>query len=470
MGTRLWPWSRQSFPKQFLNLIDDESLLQATVNRLAGFPIDVKTVALGNEEHRFLVAEQLGPLKIGFQEIVLEPVGRNTAPVAIVAALRTLALYGPDVLVLLTPADHHMADPDGYRVAIERAIPAARDGRVVAFGIPVVRAETGLGYIQVGGELAGTSGIFSIVSFKEKPDAKTAAKFILDDSYLWNAGIFLFQPQTLIDIASAHRSDMVDACRKACENGTADGVFFRLDECAFSAIGAESFDCALMEDIGDNGAVVPMSVGWTDLGSWESVRRGVMAEKDRGNTTRGPVETFACSGTLGLSDGPLVVAHGLEDAVIVANHDAVYVAAAGVSQDLSYIVDELDRKGRAQAATHLKVFRPWGWYQTISTGDGFEVREIVVKPGGQLSLQLHHHRSEHWVVVRGQAHVTVGEKVKFVSENESVYVPQGTKHRLENLGETPMHLIEVQTGSHLAEDDIVRFEDRYGRIVGRQKN
>lgn len=462
-GTRLWPWSRKSFPKQFLSLLGDASLLQATVDRLAGLDANVSTIAFAGEEHRFLIAEQLGSTKLGYDGIVLEPEGRNTAPVAVIAALRALEQSGPEAVVLLAPADHHIADAALYRSAVEKAIPAARSGRIVTFGVTPGYASTAFGYIRPGAELPDYEAFHAISLFHEKPDAKTAKAFLEEGGYLWNSGIFLFSPEALLEIASAVRPELVTLCRQACGEGRQDGDFFRLDAESFTGIAEESFDRAVMENIGEKGAVTAFPGGWSDIGSWEAVRERAANGFACGANGQGRVETFDCSEVLGLSDGPLVVAHGLKDVIIVADNDAVYVASASASPRLGDIVPELERRGLTEASTHLKIYRPWGWYKRIEIGEGFEVREIVVKPGGQLSLQMHNHRSEHWVVVRGTARVTLGEEVRLLRENESVYVPVKTKHRLENPGDTPMHLIEVQTGSYLSEDDIIRFEDRYGR-------
>lgn len=465
-GTRLWPWSRKSFPKQFIALLDDVSLLQATVDRLDGLSANISTIAFASEEHRFLIAEQLSSTKLGYDEIVLEPEGRNTAPVAVMAALKALDRAGSDALVLLAPSDHHIADATLYKATIEKALPIARSGRIVTFGIAPEHPSTAFGYIRPGPELPEYEAFREISRFTEKPDAQTAAAF-LEEGYLWNTGIFLFAPEALLEIASICRPDMVERCRQAYGKGSRDGDFYRLDAESFSGLAAESFDRAVMENIGRHGAVTQFAGGWTDVGSWETVRARAVDGFAGLTEGQGSVETFDCTGVLGLSDGPLVVAHGLEDTIIVADTDAVYVASAGASAGLSNIVPELERRGLSQASAHLHVYRPWGCYKRIRIGEGYEVREIVVKPGGQLSLQMHNHRSEHWVVVRGVARVTIGDEVRLLRENESVYVPVKTKHRLENPGETPMHLIEVQTGSHLSEDDIVRFEDRYGRLNGR---
>lgn len=460
-GTRLWPWSRRSYPKQFLNLGGEHSLLQETADRLLGLEVDIRTIAFGNEEHRFLIADQLRETRVGFTEIVLEPEGRNTAPVAVLAALRAEALAGPDALVLLSAADHYMGNPEGYRAAIAAAAPEALAGRIVTFGITPNRPETGYGYIELGEAVEGAAGLHRIASFREKPDLATAEEYLGRGTFHWNAGIFLFTPRTLLALAEALQPEMLMLCRRALDGAVRDLDFVRLDAGPFLEIGKISFDYAFMERIGDRGAILPIDIGWSDIGAWDALR-DLYGDGEKGYVA-GPVETFDCRNVVALSDGPLVVAQGLTDTVIVANHDAVYVGAAGASQNMSAIVKELERRGRRQAVTHEKVHRPWGWYQTINFGARFQVKEIVVKPGAQLSLQSHNHRSEHWIVVKGTARVTIDSEVKLVTENQSVYIPLGSVHRLENCGRIPMHLIEVQTGSYLEEDDITRYEDLYGR-------
>jgi mannose-1-phosphate guanylyltransferase/mannose-6-phosphate isomerase len=462
-GTRLWPWSRRSYPKQFLKLVGHQSLLQSTVDRLEGLAADVTTIAMGNEEHRFLIAEHLRGTRAGVGEIVLEPEGRNTACVALIAALRAAARCGEDSLVLLSAADHYIADPAAYRAAIEQAIPIAQAGRTVTFGIRPDRPEIGYGYIEIGNRLGGSNQAFAIASFREKPNQTVAADYVASEKFLWNAGIFLFGAKHLFDIAEKLQPAMLDACRRACAEATADLDFLRLAREPFLEIENISFDYAIMEKIGGRGAVIPISIGWSDIGSWNAMRQLYGSKDGSSNVTQGAVELFDCEGVVGFSDGPLVVAHGLRDAIVVANHDAVYVTTADASQEVKSVVAELAKRNRREAVTHEKEYRPWGWYQTINLGSRFRVKEIVVNPGGKLSLQSHHHRAEHWVVVRGTAKVTIDGTTKLVTENESVFIPLGAKHRLENSGRIPMHLIEVQTGSYLEEDDIQRFDDSYGR-------
>jgi mannose-1-phosphate guanylyltransferase/mannose-6-phosphate isomerase len=461
-GTRLWPWSRRSLPKQFLTLIGDKSLLQTTVERLNGLAADVSVMAIGNEEHRFLIAEHLQATSAKAAEIVLEPEPRNTAGVALVAALRSIARYGEDALVLLAAADHYIDDIAGFRKAIEAAVPVAKTGRIVTFGIRPERADTQYGYIELGDPLSDLNGN-ALVGFREKPDLETAKAYIAAKGFLWNAGIFLFRARSVLEIAGELQPDMLEACRRACLEATADLGFLRLAREPYVGIENISFDRAIMEKVGDRGAVIPVEIGWSDIGSWNSVARLYGTKDGSGNIRRGDVELVDCRGVVGLSDGPLVVAHGLQDTIIVADADAIYVATPDAAGDVKRVVARLEKENRREATTHKREYRPWGWYQTINLGDRFQVKEIVVKPGGRLSLQSHQHRAEHWVVVRGTAKVTIADNVSLVSENESVYIPVGTRHRLENPGHVPMHLIEVQTGSYLGEDDIQRFDDSYGR-------
>jgi mannose-1-phosphate guanylyltransferase/mannose-6-phosphate isomerase len=414
-GTRLWPWSRRSYPKQFLKLTGETSLLQATVDRLDGLAADVRTIAIGNEEHRFLIAEHLRGTKFGAGEIVLEPDGRNTACVAIVAALRAVARWDEDSLVLLSAADHHIADPAAYCRCIEQAMPAARSGRIVAFGVRPERPETGYGYIEVGDPLGGSDTVFAIVAFREKPNLATATEYLASGRFLWNAGIFLFGAAHLLAVVSELEPAMLDACRRACSGAVADLDFLRLARAPFSEIKDISFDYAVMERIGRRGAVVPLSVGWSDIGSWSTVRR-LYAADEYGNVRQGAVELFDCTGVTGLSDGPLVVAHGLQDLTVIASRDAVYVAAAAADQQVKAIVAELTQRKRQEAITHEREYRPWGWYQTIDLGDRFRVKEIVVNSGGKLSLQAHQHRAEHWVVVRGTARVMIGHSTSTAAQ------------------------------------------------------
>ncbi len=460
-GTRLWPWSRRSFPKQFLPLGGNRSLLQNTVQRLEGLAADVSVLAVGNEQHRFLIAEHLNATGARIDEIVLEPEGRNTACVAIISALRAAERWGSDSLVLLAAADHYIDNPDAYRTAVSDAIQIAQQGRVVTFGIRPTRPEIGYGYIEIGEELPGTRG-FAIRSFREKPDQATAESYVAADNFFWNSGIFLFTAGHLLDLAAELQPAMLAACRETVAVAKVDMQFLHLASEPFRKIQDISFDYAVMETIGNRGAVIPIDIGWSDIGSWSALRN--LYENDAaGNVTYGAAEVFDCERVMALSDGPLVVAHGLRDAIVVVSNDAVYVATPDASQRVKDVVAKLEKQKRREAVTHTREYRPWGWYKTINMGERFQVKEIFVKPGGRLSLQSHNHRAEHWVIVRGTAKVTIGDETKLISENQSVYIPLGVRHRLENSGRIPMHLIEVQTGSYLEEDDIQRYDDVYGR-------
>ncbi|WP_274609912.1 mannose-1-phosphate guanylyltransferase/mannose-6-phosphate isomerase [Rhodobium orientis] len=461
-GTRLWPMSRRSYPKQFLSLLGERSLLQNTVKRLNGH-VDVETIIIANEEHRFLVAEQLKTTSAAGAEIILEPLMRNTAPVALVAAVRAAERFGEDCLVLLSPADHFIADPSAYCDALSNAIPAAEAGYLVTLGIEPDRPETGYGYIEIGEPLADIPGVRRAKSFHEKPDRQTAEKLLSAGSFAWNAGVFLFSPKHLVSVARHFQPKMLAYCEAACAGAEADLCFFRLDSKPYARIDNMSFDVAFAEKLADRVAVVPVSMGWSDIGSWNSIYEVRSSGENGENISDGPVELYDSQGVLAVSDGPLVVGQGVKDLVIVANHDAIFVAPKDQSEKVKAVVADLEKRNRREAVTHQRCYRPWGWYQVINLGERFQVKEIVVEPGAQLSLQSHHHRSEHWIVVRGTARVTVDEEVRSVSENQSVYIPLGSLHRLENPGRIPMHLIEVQTGSYLEEDDIVRHNDAYGR-------
>jgi len=461
-GTRLWPWSRRSHPKQFLSLLGSGSLLQTTVDRLKGLG-EVDTLVIANEEHRFLVAEQLRATSAPDARIVLEPAMRNTAPVALVAALQAASSHGEDCLVLLSPADHVIGDVPAYLAALEKARPAAEAGYLVTFGVTADRAETGYGYIELGGEIAGLDGVLAADSFREKPEKRDAEAFLSSGRFAWNAGIFLFTPKHLLAAARELHPAMLAQCEAALAGAHMDLGFLRLLAAPYAQLESLSVDVAFAERMEGRVAAVPVSMGWSDIGSWSALYKARGGGANGRSVTDGPVELYDCEGVFALSDGPLVVAQGVRDLVVVANRDAVYVASGDQSEKVKSVVADLERRNRREAATHLRCYRPWGWYQTINLGERFHVKEIVVEPGAQLSLQSHHHRSEHWIVVHGTARVTIDGEVQLVGENQSVYVPAGAVHRLENPGRIPMRLIEVQTGSYLEEDDIVRYEDTYGR-------
>ena len=455
-GTRLWPLSRESHPKQFLPLLGDRSLLQMTFLRLQGLPGADAPLVVANEEHRFMVAEQLRLVGARPSALILEPVGRNTAPAIAVAALKAMD-GGADPVLLVLPSDHVIGDEAAFRAAVLQALPAAEAGSLVTFGIVPTAPETGYGYIDAGpGE-----GVRPVRRFVEKPDAATAEGYLASGSYFWNSGMFAFRASRYIEELQKTQPRMVELAREALAGATRDADFLRLDKAAFSRCPADSIDYAVMEKT-DRAAVLPIDVGWNDVGSWSALW-AVVEQDGQGNAHRGDVLARDCRNTLAISDKRLVALIGLSDLVVVDTDDAVLVAHKDRVQEVKEIVATLKQGKRPQATWHRKVYRPWGSYDGIDSGERFQVKRIVVKPGAALSLQMHHHRAEHWIVVKGTAQVTCGEKVFLLGENESTFIPLGSKHRLENPGKQPLELIEVQSGSYLGEDDIVRFEDVYGR-------
>jgi len=458
-GSRLWPLSRSLFPKQLLALAGERSLIQDTVLRTEGAGF-APPLVICNTEHRFLIAEQLRETNVSPQAIILEPVGRNTAPAAAIAALM-IAEKDPDGLLLLMPADHIVRNRTAFLEAVSRAAKCAQQDRLVTFGIRPDSPETGYGYIRRGQPLKGLDGGFQVERFVEKPDAATAAGYVASGDYDWNSGLFLFKASLLLAELERLEPELLVQCREALAKGAKDLDFFRLEQASFAKAKAISIDYAVMERT-DKAAVVPVEMGWSDIGSWEAL--WTTASRDAsGNATRGDVLHHGVRNSYLRSEGPLVAAVGVEDMVVVATQDAVLVSHKSASQDVKRIVEQLERSGRELHTTHRKVFRPWGSYEGIDHGDNFQVKHIIVNPGAKLSLQMHHKRAEHWIVVCGTARVTCGEKVFPLKENQSTYIPLGEKHRLENIGAEPLHLIEVQSGSYLGEDDIVRFEDTYGR-------
>ena len=454
-GTRLWPLSREAYPKQFLPLAGEESLLQETWRRVAELA-EAAPLAVANEEHRFMVAEQLRQTGAVPAAIVLEPVGRNTAPAIAAAALQASA-GGEDPLLLVLPSDHAIADAAAFRAAVQAARAAAEAGRLVTFGIVPTGPETGYGYIKA----AAGQGVRAVERFVEKPDEATARGYVASGEYFWNSGMFLFRASRYLEELGRFRPDILEACRAAFAAATRDADFVRLEREAFAACPSDSIDYAVMEKT-DAAAVLAVDVGWNDVGSWSALWE-VAARDDAGNAHHGDVVALDCRDTYAWTDRRLVALIGLEDVVVVDTDDAVLVARKDKVQQVKDVVAGLKRDGRGEAVLHRKVYRPWGAYDSIDTGDRFQVKRITVKPGAALSLQMHHHRAEHWIVVRGTAKVTRGEEVLLLSENQSTYIPLGVQHRLENPGKVPLELIEVQSGSYLGEDDIVRFEDVYGR-------
>ena len=467
-GTRLWPLSREQHPKQLLALNGELTMLQATARRLEGFAgaasLSVEPIVVCNEEYRFITAEQLRSCGCESHRILLEPSGRNTAPALTLAALLAHD-DGDDPLLLVMPADHVVRDLPAFQGAIDAGVAAAQAGAVVTFGIVPDQPETGYGYIRVDGERA--DGSRSIAAFVEKPDLETAEAYVASGEYLWNSGLFMMRASVWLKAIDAFNPEMAAACRRAYADAVRDVDFVRVDKDAFLESPSDSIDYAVMEKLagsglGIEGVVVPMAAGWSDVGAWEALWQ-VADKDDDTNVTHGDVILEDCSGTLVFADSRLVAGVGLDDVVVVETPDAVLVARKDRTQDVKKIVARLKAEQRSQASAHRKVHRPWGNYDSIDNGERFQVKRIVVKPGGRLSLQMHHHRAEHWIVVSGTAMVTRGEERFLLSENQSTYIPLGVTHRLENPGKLPLEMIEVQSGSYLGEDDIVRFEDTYGR-------
>ncbi len=459
-GTRLWPMSRALYPKQLLALTGERSLLQETVLRVANDAEFAAPLIIANEEHRFIIAEQLRAIGALPDALVLEPTGRNTAPAACVAALR-LAAREPEALMLVMPSDHVIGDLDAFRRAVERAAAAARGEHLVTFGITPERAETGYGYIAKGEVLAGCDGAFAVKGFVEKPDAATAEHYLASGDHFWNSGIFLFPVALYLAELGRLRPDMLAACKAALAGARVDSDFIRLDKTAFAACASDSIDYAVMEHT-KRAAVVPVAMAWSDLGSWDALWE-LGTKDERGNALLGNVVAEATSNCYLRSENGLIAAVGVEDLVVVATDDAVMVAPRNRTQEVKTLVARLLAERREEADALSTVHRPWGTYRALHNGHRVQVKHITVKPGGKLSLQMHHHRAEHWVVVQGTARIVRGNEELILTEDQSTYIPLGTAHRLENPGKIPLHVIEVQSGSYLGEDDIVRFEDSYGR-------
>ncbi len=462
VGSRLWPLSRESFPKQLLALQDDQSLLVGTLNRLTGLADLAPPVLVCNHAQRFLVAQQLLEAGIDDATLILEPVGRNTAPAALVAAL-VATEQGPDSQLLILPADHLIADPQAFRSSVEQGAALTKAGNLVTFGVVPTHPEIGYGYIQRGNSIAGTAG-FGIKQFVEKPDLTTAEGYLASGDYLWNSGMFLFAANQLLTEMTEKAPQMVAKCQQAVALANRDSHFISLDEQSFSECPSDSIDYALMEKT-THGAVVPLDAGWSDVGSWAALWE-VNPRDDNGNSCVGDVLLEDVHDSYFHSSSRLISGVGVNDLVVVETDDAILVADKNSSQQVKAIVDRLKQLDRPEATTHREVFRPWGSYCSIDQGPGFQVKRITVNPGELLSLQLHHHRAEHWTVVQGVAKVTCGDQVVTLTADQSIYIPVETKHRLENTGNEALILIEVQCGSYLGEDDIMRFEDRYGRQPG----
>ena len=469
-GSRLWPQSRSLYPKQFLPLVDDQTMLQNTVARLDGIEAVSQPLVIANEEHRFLVAEQFRQLGRS-ASIILEPVGRNTAPAVGLAALKALnhrdtEAQREEPFLLVLAADHVIRDVGAFHRAVEVAMPAARDGKLVTFGIVPDCAETGYGYIKALNH-RGHEGhreeleAFFVEEFVEKPDLETAEQYLASGDYFWNSGMFLFKASRYLEELKKFRPDILEACEKAMAVQSEDMDFVRLDEVAFSACPDESIDYAVMENTSD-AVVVPLDAGWSDVGSWSSLAD--ISEKDEsGNSVLGDVLLQNTRNTYVRSEKKLIATVGVDDLVITESDDAILVAHKSKVQDVKKVVEQLKAEDRPEVKLHRKVYRPWGSYDSIDSGERFQVKRITVKPGAKLSLQKHYHRAEHWIVVKGTALVTNGDNEILLTENQSTYIPVGVVHRLENPGKFDLEMIEVQSGGYLGEDDIVRFEDTYGR-------
>jgi mannose-1-phosphate guanylyltransferase/mannose-6-phosphate isomerase len=470
-GTRLWPLSREHYPKQLLSFAGERSLLQETVLRAGqGALKAAPPLIVCNEEHRFLVAEQVRELGQAPVGIILEPAGRNTAPALTLAAL-SLESRGQDPVMLVMPADHVIRDGEVFAAAVGDAAARAAAGELVTFGIIPTAPETGYGYIKIGEPIGakgkGVSSPLRLEAFVEKPDLATAQAYVDGGAHLWNSGMFVIRASVWLRALGAFRPDILAACRRAMSGGQADRDFYRIDKAAFEACPSDSIDYAVMEKVAGShedfqAAVVPLAAGWSDVGAWSAIWEVGEADAD-GNVSRGDVLLYGTRNSLLFAEHRLVAGVGLEDMVVVETADAVMVAPRSRAQEVKQIVERLRDGNRSERLTHRRVYRPWGTYEGIDAGDRFQVKRIVVKPGASLSLQMHHHRAEHWVVVCGTARVTRGKEVFLLAENQSTYIPIGETHRLENPGTIPLEIIEVQSGSYLGEDDIVRIEDVYGR-------
>ena len=457
-GTRLWPLSREHFPKQLHALNGEGTLLQQTALRL-GKPAAADPLVVCNEGHRFMIETQLRRIGARARAILLEPIGRGTAPALTLAAVH--ALSADDPVLLAMPSDHFITQREAFQRAVQRGAALAEGARIVVFGVPPSGPETGYGYIRAEGDY--------VDAFVEKPDVATAREYLASGKYLWNAGIFAVRASVWIDAIGAFRPDILKACERAYPQGKRDGAFLRIAEKPFLECPADSIDYAVMEKIGHGSGgpeamVVRLEAGWSDVGAWDALW-GIEEKDADGNVIHGDVQTADTKNALIISQSRLVACIGLEDVVVVETPDAVMVAKKDRAQSVGKLVSKLKAAGREETLAHRKVHRPWGTYDSVEGGERFQVKRIVVDPGASLSLQMHFHRAEHWVVVRGTARVTRGAETFFLTENESTYIPTGTRHRLENPGKVPLEIIEVQTGAYLGEDDIVRFEDSYGRTA-----
>ncbi len=458
-GSRLWPKSRAALPKQFLALTSDESMLQETLSRLDGTSAE-QPILICNEAHRFLVAEQLRQLDADHGGIMLEPVGRNTAPAIALAALHATQ-QGEDPVLLVLAADHLIKQRDAFHAAISKAEALATAGHLVTFGIVPDQPHTGYGYIQSGDQLDGG---FAVKEFVEKPDETTARQYVDSGKYYWNSGMFMFKASRYLEELEKFNPEILAVCKQAIASESTDLDFIRVDAEIFATCPDDSIDYAVMEKT-QHAAMVPLDAGWSDVGSWSSLWETAENKDAQGNVVVGDAILEGVNNSYINAEERMVSVIGLDDVVVVETKDAVMVAHKDKVQDIKKVVSKLKAEKRPEFEFHREVFRPWGSYDSIDNGDRFQVKRITVKPGEKLSVQMHHHRAEHWIVVSGTANVTIGEKTQLLTENESVYIPIGDVHALENPGKIPLELIEVQSGAYLGEDDIVRFSDRYGRVA-----
>jgi mannose-1-phosphate guanylyltransferase/mannose-6-phosphate isomerase len=453
-GTRLWPLSREHFPKQLLQLVGEGTLLQQTVTRLDGMRDVAEPIVVCNEEHRFLIGEQMRQIDKRPSAIVLEPVGRNTCPAVTLAAL-ALKRQAEDAVMLVMPADHVIKNKSAFQAAIASGLPLAQAGRLVTFGIVPTAPATGYGYIRRGPDNA-------VAEFVEKPDAATAQRYLDSGDYLWNSGMFLMRVSAWIEELQRLAPEILMQCEAAFANGRQDGEFYRVEAEAFRACKSDSIDYAVMERT-KRSAVVPLAAGWSDIGAWSTLWE-VSPQDANGNVVQGDAFLHDVSNTFVVAQHRLVACVGASNLVVIETPDAILVAHKDAAQDVKHVVDHLKTRNRGEHVVHRRVYRPWGSYEGVDLGERFQVKRLTVKPGAALSLQMHHHRAEHWVVVKGTARVIRGEETIMLTENESTYIPIGTRHRLENPGTIPLEIVEVQSGSYLGEDDIVRFEDMYDRL------
>jgi len=456
-GTRLWPLSREMYPKQLLALTGKRTMLQDTVTRLTGIAGAAPPIVVCNESHRFTVAEQIRALGVASCAILLEPAGRNTAPAVALAALKALQI-DPDATLVVAPADHVIRDARVFQAAAEVAARLAQNGKLVTFGIVAHAPETGYGYIRRG---KGEGPAYPVAQFIEKPPLEMATEFVASGDYFWNSGMFVFKAARYLAELALLAPDILEASRAAFKAAKSDLDFVRIDPAEFGKCRSVSIDYAVMEKTQD-ALVLPLDAGWSDVGSWSSLFDALPADEE-GNVLQGDVLVHDTHDCYVHSTSRLVAAVGMDDHIIVETKDAILVAPKHRVQDVKDLVAKIKQSGRSESALHREVFRPWGSYDSIDNGERFQVKRLSVKPGGVLSLQMHHHRAEHWIVVQGTARITCNDKTFLLSENESTYIPIGATHRIENPGKVPLHIVEVQSGSYLGEDDIVRFEDNYGR-------